>query len=160
MSIGAISFPGFTNSHTISNKKMFYQCGKAVNVIGSLSGNTINDADVIAPSQIDKNVNGDIIRYVYTGSTTYYFLLETSEKAFAIEVENTGGSAISSVIVYESVSGYNWDGYNGGANLLSASITANNNWILRVPRGQYPNGIQWLMKITCGSDTLVSIQGR
>lgn len=157
MAVGNIPFPGFTNSHTISNRRGFYQCAKAVNVITGITDNDININDYIAPSQIDKNKNGETVRFVYTGQTSYNFLLTSSEKAFAIEIENTGGGNITSAIIQESINGYNW--FQPGTNLITTPIAPNKSQLIKFSRGTYPNGVHLLLQIVCASTSLVSVQG-
>lgn len=158
MAIGTVAYPGFTDAHEISNREHFHSNVRAVNVIASKGTNTIDLNESLIPNIIHKNANNQEVRWVYTGKTAHYFLVQTTNKPFGISIEHTGGDAITSLKVFESVTGLNWGGFLNGANILAANITANTAYILRTLGEQYPPGMFLLLEITCGTNTNVSMQ--
>lgn len=157
MAIGRVAYPGFTDAHTVSTKSTDYSHVKAVNVVTSTS-DSITQNDALTPDIVHKNVNGEAVRWVYKGKTKHYFLVRTTDKPFGIGIENTAGADITSLKIFESITGLNWGGFLNGANILAANITANTAYILRTLGEQYPPGVYLLLEITCGTNTNVSMQ--
>ena len=87
MAIGAIAFPGFLDSHKISNREDFGRHIKAIEVISTKGTNTIDSNTSIAPSSVDRNVNGKDVRWVYTGRTTWHFLIQSSRLSYMFQLE-------------------------------------------------------------------------
>lgn len=157
MGIRNVAYPGFTDAHTVSSRSTDYSHVKAVSVATSTS-DTITSSNTLTPDIRHTNTEGEEVRWVYTGETTHYFLVKTTSKPFGISIENTGGDAITSLKVFESITGLNWGGFLNGANILAANITANTAYILRTLGEQYPPGMYLLLEITCGTNTNVSMQ--
>lgn len=165
MAIGAIAYPGFTDAHVISNREAFHRNMEAVEVITTKGTNKIDINDSIPPTEVHRNVHGQPVRYVYKGRTVWYFLMRTSAKPWVISIENTAGGNITELVVMQSITGYAWDntsylGSNAEVELLNGSTIAPNTSYFLVPTQGvlYPDGVFMMIKITCSTDTEVSVQ--
>lgn len=159
MAYGAIAYPAFTNSHTVSNRHHFHSNVKAINVATSTS-DTIDKNEDIVPSEVHYNLAKEEVRWVYTGSTKWYFMVQTNDNPFMIQIENVGGGDITSIQLKQSLNGLSWDIVGDGANILlvSGAIGANECYILQTIGEYYPAGAYVLLEVDCASDSKVALQ--